>query len=123
MILKRPIYPDRVRKIVGSFSWLDHRLISGGYLQQMTRTEILLYFFLVLVGDKQGLSFYGDASICELLKMESIDYYRAREQLLERSLIAYHYGLFQVLQLPDSSDNVRSNKGDFCSLKEILKSL
>jgi hypothetical protein len=123
MILKKPICPDRVRRIVGSFSWLDHRLISGYFLQQMTHTEILLYFFLVLVGDKQGLSFYSDASICDLLKIESIEYYRARERLSERSLIAYNNGLFQVLQLPDLSDGVRSSKGDFCSLKEILKTL
>jgi hypothetical protein len=123
MILKRPIFPDRIRKITGSFSWLDHRLISGYYLQQMTRFEIPLYFFLVLVGDKQGLSFYSDASICELLKMESIEYYRARERLMDRSLIAYNNGLFQVLQLPDSSGRTRANKSEFSSLKEILKSL
>ena len=115
--------PERIRKITGSFSWLDHRLISGYYLQQMTRNEILLYFFLVLVSDKQGLSFYSDASICELLKIESVEFYQAREQLIKRSLIAYDKGLFQVLQLPDSTREVRSTKGDFCSLKEIFKNL
>jgi hypothetical protein len=123
MILKRPIYPDRIRKITGSFSWVDHRLISDYYLQQMTCFEIPLYFFLVLVGDKQGLSFYSDASICELLKIESVEYYRARERLIDRSLIAYNNGLFQVLQLPDSLGSTRSNKKDFSSLKEIMQSL
>ena len=123
MILKKPICPERIRKITGSFSWLDHRLISGYYLQQMTRNEIPLYFFLVLVSDKQGLSFYSDASICELLKIESVEFYQAREQLIKRCLIAYDKGLFQVLQLPDLAKELRSTKGDFCSLKEILKNL
>ena len=28
-----PLDPQRVRKIQGSFSWIDHRFISGGFLE------------------------------------------------------------------------------------------
>jgi hypothetical protein len=124
MVIKKPIYPDRVRRIIGSFSWLDHRLISDGYLHVMTRNEIPLYFFLALVGDKQGLSFYSEASICELLKMNPFEFHKARELLIDRSLLACKNGLFQLLQLPNPSDRERSNnQGNFRSIKEIMQML
>jgi hypothetical protein len=47
MISKAPINPSRIRKITGSFSWLDHRLLHEGYLTAMEPAEMLLYFFLV----------------------------------------------------------------------------
>jgi len=100
MISKQPIIPERIRKISGSFSWIDHRLLSDGFLKAMTSHEILLYFFLVLVGDKNGVSFYSYDKICQLLKIELDDYIQARNLLLKRSLIAYHEGRFQVLELP-----------------------
>jgi len=124
MVIKKPIYPDRIRRIVGSFSWLDHRLISDGYLHVMTRNEIPLYFFLALVGDKKGLSFYSDASICELLKMDLLEFHRARKLLVQRSLIVYKNGLFQLLQLPNPPDRETSNtQGNFQSIKEIMQML
>ena len=70
MISKVPIRPDRLRRINGSFSWIDHRILSEGFLLSMSGDEILLYFFLVLVGDKNGISFYGYDKIYHLLKIE-----------------------------------------------------
>jgi hypothetical protein len=124
MFSKTPVCPERVRRIVGSFSWLDHRLLSDGYLRSMSRVEIPLYFFLVLVGDKRGLSFYGDGTICELLKIEPAEYRRACELLVERSLIAHENGLFQVLQLPEkNSEKDAQRAGGPFSLKEIVNKL
>ena len=40
---------ERIRKIEGSFSWIDHRLITGGFLRDLCPLEILLYLFLVAV--------------------------------------------------------------------------
>lgn len=121
MFSKTPVCPERVRRIVGSFSWLDHRLISDGFLRSMSRVEIPLYFFLVLVGDKRGLSFYADGTVCELLKIKPAEYVRARELLIERSLIAYENGLFQVLQLPEKNiENGAQRTGGPFSLKEVL---
>ena len=100
MISRAPIVPDRIRCITGSFSWIDHRLISGGFLAAMSQAEIILYFFLVLVGDKNGVSFYSYDKICALLKIDVDSFIRARDQLIGRSLIACESGRFQVLQLP-----------------------
>jgi hypothetical protein len=125
MISKQPIIPERIRKISGSFSWIDHRLLSDGFLKAMTSHEILLYFFLVLVGDKNGVSFYSYDKICQLLKIELDDYIQARNLLLKRSLIAYHEGRFQVLELPSQKIPVNEpRRGDeFRSLKRIFQTL
>jgi hypothetical protein len=79
------IDPERVRKITGSFSWIDHRFISGGFIEDMTREEIPIYLFLVAVSDRQGLSFYHDDLICSLLKTDMTALGEARESLIERS--------------------------------------
>jgi hypothetical protein len=100
MLSKPPLNPDRLRRITGSFSWLDHRLIHDGYLARLAPAAQLLYFFLVLVGDKNGVSFYHYDKICTLLKLELDHYVRAREELIRLDLIAFDHGSFQVLQLP-----------------------
>ena len=90
----------RVRKINGSFSWIDHRLISGGFLNDMSSEEILLYFFLVSVSDRHGISFYYDDRICRILKIDLESLGQAREGLIYRSLIVYKYPVYQALSLP-----------------------
>lgn len=103
MISRTPIDPTRIRKITGSFSWLDHRLLAGGFLAHMAPAEMLLYFFLVLVGDRNGVSFYAYDKVCALLKMSLDTFVQARDQLAAKSLIACEQGRFQVLQLPTRS--------------------
>ena len=100
MISRLPINPDRIRRITGSFSWIDHRLLSNGFLSAMAGEEILLYFFLTLVSDKNGVSFYGYDKICKFLKMDVDRFVWARDQMIDKSLIACENGRFQVLQLP-----------------------
>jgi len=100
MISRKPINPNCIRRISGSFSWIDHRLLSDGFLSAMAAEEILLYFFLTLVGDKNGVSFYGYDKICQFLKMDVDRFVWARDQLIDKSLIACENGRFQVLQLP-----------------------
>lgn len=101
MVSRTPIDPYRIRKIVGSFSWLDHRLLHNGYLATMAPQEMLLYFFLVLVGDRQGVSFYSYDKICTLLKLDLERLLWARDRLVRKSLIACKSGRFQVLQIPE----------------------
>ena len=125
MISKQPIMPERIRHISGSFSWLDHRLLTQGFLAAMTSAEILLYCFLVLVGDKNGVSFYSYDQICQLLKLEVADYITARDRLLQRSLIAHQQGRFQVLELPKQivqlNEPPRAN--EFRAIKTIFQTL
>jgi hypothetical protein len=101
MFSRQPIDPLRVRRIRGSFSWIDHRILSDGYLQAMSASEILLYFFLILVGDRNGVSFYSYERICHLLKMTSQEFSRAREGLIRKGLILYYQARYQVLALPE----------------------
>lgn len=100
MQTKRLLDPERVRKIEGSFSWIDHRFITGGFLHDLSTIEILLYLFLVVVSDRNGLSFYYDDRMASLLKIDLASLGKAREGLILRSLIAYEPPLYQVLSLP-----------------------
>ena len=97
---KRVLDPERVRKIEGSFSWIDHRFITGGFLRDLSTLEILLYLFLVAVSDRNGLSFYYDDRMASLLKIDLPALGQAREGLVLRSLLAYKPPLYQVLSLP-----------------------
>ena len=94
---KRILNSSRVRKIQGSFSWIDHRFITGGFLRDLSAVEILLYFFLVTVSDRNGISFYHDDKICSLIKIGLISLGEARDGLISRSLLAYEHPIYQVL--------------------------
>jgi len=100
MAIKKLLYPERVRKIEGSFSWIDHRFVTGGFLHDLSMIEILLYLFLVAVSDRNGLSFYHDDRIASLLKIDLPALGKAREGLIRRSLLAYEFPLYQILSLP-----------------------
>ena len=95
-----------------------------GHLKEMSRDEILLYFFYVLVGDRNGISFYNYQTICGLLKIDSRSFALAQAALIGRSLIAYQDRRVQVLQLPLSTHKKGSNKDSapqgYKSLKELL---
>jgi hypothetical protein len=100
LIQKRVLRADRVRKINGGFSFIPHRFLTDGFLSALSQKELLLYFFLVLVSDRCGLSFYCADTICSLLGI-SVDEYRiARGGLMKKDLIAFNGSLFQVLDLP-----------------------
>ena len=100
MSLKKILDHDRVRKIEGSFSWIDHRFITRGFLQDLSTIEILLYLFLVAVSDRNGTSFYHDDRVCSILKIPLTSLGEARQSLIMRSLLAYEPPLYQVLSLP-----------------------
>ena len=100
MINKIILCHERVRKITGSFAFIEHRFLRDGFLVSLSQHEMLLYFFLVLVADRYGLSFYSYDKICSLLRITVEDYLEARNQLMEKDLIAFNGQLFQVLSLP-----------------------
>jgi hypothetical protein len=100
MIKKKILDPNRVRCIERGFSFIPHRFLTEGFLASLDQRELLLYFFLVLVSDHQGLSFYSYDAICSLLQLSVDDYLLARDGLIEKDLIAFDGTLFQVLDLP-----------------------
>lgn len=114
MLNKRPQppRPDCIRSIRGSFSWIDHRFLRQGFDQGLTRLEKLLYFVLVAVSNQDGVSFYSDHRLAELLDIRyPHELTGARDELVTRDLIAYQGGIYQVLQLPSqlpSADSGRS---------------
>jgi hypothetical protein len=118
---KRVLDSGRIRKIEGSFSWIDHRFITGGFLRDLSTLEILLYLFLVAVSDRNGLSFYYDDRIASLLKIDLAALGQAREGLVLRSLIAYEPPLYQVLSLPPRPMVLLSREGRSQREEEIAR--
>ena len=100
MIEKSPLCPERVRKITGSFAFIEHRFIRDGFWSSLSQHELLLSVFLVLVADRNGLSYYSFDKICALLQLSLDDYLLARNALIKKDLIAFDGHLFQVLSLP-----------------------
>lgn len=111
MIRKKLIAADRVRKINGPFGWIPHRFISGGYIKFFTRDELLMYFFLSVVSDKLGLSYYGDKTMGNLLGINYDDLQSTRELLQEKGFIAYKKPFYQVLSLPELKQEEELNDG------------
>jgi hypothetical protein len=103
MLSKRPQppQPDRIRCIRGSFSWIDHRFLRQGFDQGLTRLEKLLYFVLIAVSNRDGVSFCSDERLAEILEIRHAhELTGARNELIARGLIAFEEGLYQVLDLP-----------------------
>ncbi len=91
---------DRVRRIDGGFCFISHRFLQDGFFACLGRHELLLYFLLVLAGDRNGVSFYSLDAICALLLLEEHEYLAARNELIAKDLIAFDGKRFQVLALP-----------------------
>ena len=100
MIKKKVLKPKRIRCIDGSFSFIPHRFILDGFLAALEQKELLLYLFLVIVSDRNGVSFYSYDRICTLLQFNIEEYIASRDSLIEKDLIAFDGTLFQVLELP-----------------------
>ena len=100
MIHKHVLVPQRLRRPPATgWSWLDRRFLRehGDYL---SREAVLLYLFLAAVADRHGLSFYSDTTLACRLRLSQPVLERAREELLDRDLIAHQLPLVQVLSLP-----------------------
>jgi len=100
MTNRKPLVCNRIRKIDGSFAWINHRFLRSGFFTSLTHHELLLYFFLVLVADRQGLSYYHYDKICSLLAISVDEYIMARDSLINKDLLAFDGTFFQVLSLP-----------------------
>ena len=100
MIKKRVLAPKRIRRIDGGFSFIPHRFLPDGFLASLDQPEILLYLFLVLASDRNGLSFYSYDAICTFLQITVDEYIESRDSLINKDLIAFDGTLFQVLDLP-----------------------
>jgi len=100
MITKKILIHDRIRGINGGFSFIPHRFLTDGFLENLSQCEMFLYIFLILAADRHGLSFYSYERICSLLQLSLEQYIEARNGLIKKDLIAFDGRLFQVLELP-----------------------
>jgi len=94
---RAPVDSARVRTLPKHFAWADHRLRDR--LAALTLAEVALLFFLHLVADRNGCSFWADSTIAKKLGLKEGDVIEARYGLLGKGLIAYRYPLFQLLPL------------------------
>jgi len=121
MIHKQVLMADRVRRPpTDGWSWIDRRFVRE-HAPRLSQEAILLYFFLAAVSDKDGLSFYGDASIAVRLRMGEPVVVRARDELVAADLLAYRAPLAQVLSL--RSAGVQCRTGGLAQFSEILRTL
>lgn len=129
-----PIIVDRIRNIRQcTFGWVDHNFLHRGFINRLSQPELLLYYFLITVADRNGVSFYDYERICHLLKLKLNDYIDARNRLCDRSLIAFEDNIFQVLSLPKTSEikpvprlfqpNLQRSTDEFKSFKEIFNNI
>jgi hypothetical protein len=121
VIVKKPVLPGRIRKVPKSFSWIDHRLVSGSYIERCSHAAGILYLFLVCVGDDKGLSFYSDQSLMKKLSMDQRTFENARANLIHIGLVAWQSPLYQVLCLEQILKQNHQPTGSSMSLGEILR--
>jgi hypothetical protein len=73
---------------------------------------MILYLFLVVVGDRKGRSFYSDRSISEILRLRSEKLNQAREELIFEGLISYRRPYWEVRNLPQGRGYGRDDKAN-----------
>jgi hypothetical protein len=122
MIPKHVLVPQRRRQPPASgWSWIDRRFLRE-HGDHLSRDAILLYLFLAAVADRNGLSFYSDQTLSCRLRMSLSALAQAREELLNRDLIAYQAPLVQVLALPLASIQRRPAPGQgLIALGELFR--
>jgi hypothetical protein len=124
MMHKKILRPDRLRQVPAQFSWVDQRLVRENFLRHADPAAWSLYLVLVTVADAQGLSYYSDATLSRLLKMDALQLVRSRQQLVEADLVAFEKPLYQVLALPPApglSLQAGPRLGQALSVGDILR--
>lgn len=123
-IIKRVLCPERLRKVPPQFSWLDQRLVRQRYVQRCDHAALALYLVLVTVADAEGLSYYSDATLERMLRLDHAGLSAARSQLTQTGLVVYQKPLYQVLALeepvPVATLTQTPRSGQTRSLKEVL---
>jgi hypothetical protein len=110
--------PQRVRRIAGSFAWIDHRLLRAGHLAVMTHQEHSLYLFLALAADRHGVSFYRQEKIGDLLGLDDQAFTVTRDRLMELGLLAFEpysvtspNGFYQLLPVDKPAPDFVAQQG------------
>ena len=80
--------------------------MRNGFTEVMTHQDMVLYLFLVLVADKNGVSFYRKEKICEAISLDYSQFEIAKDRLVNMKLIAFEgysvlspNGYYQILPI------------------------
>jgi len=119
MFKKRLLCPHRLRRVPAQFSWIDQRLVRDKHIGRVSHPALAIYLFLLTVADAQGLSYYSDTSIGNMLHIDVDTLQRARRELIAADLISYQSPLYQILAL----DPPRTPLQQPLSLGEILSAI
>lgn len=95
-----------------SYSIIDHQILHGRYLHRLSHESMILYLFLVVVGDRQGRSFYSDRSITEILRLSDPKLHHAREELISEGLISYRRPYWELNNLTQRRGDGRDDKAN-----------
>lgn len=113
------LVPARLRRHPASgWSWVDRRFL-GEHAAYLSRDAVLLDFVLCAAADKHGLSFSADTTLAALVRINLPALMVARDELLDRDLIAQETRFAQVLSLPPAGRRCEPG-GRLMQLGEIL---
>ncbi len=102
MIQKTILVQDRVRHLPKTdWAWVERRFLRD-FAPKLSGDAVFLYYILVAVSDKSGLSFYSDNSLARIVRTPLHRLVTARQELIDCELIAYQAPLAQVLSLPSN---------------------
>lgn len=95
-----------------SYSIVDHEILHGGYLHRLSHESMVLYLFLVVVGDRDGRSFYADITIRDIVRLSERGLNSARQQLIKVGLIDYQRPYWWVRNIPCIGEVAYREKGE-----------
>lgn len=92
---------SRIRRPNGRYGWgwVDRRIVTQGHLAALTQTEVVVYLFLCVVADRQGVSWYSCRAVGQLIKHSPEQVREALQCLVRRNLVAVAGRFVQVLDL------------------------
>lgn len=96
---REPLDRARVRVPPPHFAWVDHRVRDR--LHTLSLEEIALLFFLHIAADRNGCSFWADATLAKRLNLKEGDLIQARYGLVHKGWILYRFPLYQLLPLSE----------------------
>lgn len=91
-----------------SYSIVDHALLHGGHFRRLSHQALSLYLFLVVVGDPDGKSYYGERTIGEVLRLDSDHFRCARRELVDAGIVSFSSPYFWVKNLKPVREQSKS---------------
>jgi hypothetical protein len=87
-----------------SYSIVDHQLLQGGFFQRLSHEALALYLFFIVVGDRDGKSFYAERTIMGKLRLSAPVFTSALKSLIQEKLVDYRRPNFWVRNLEKKNE-------------------